>query len=181
MSWRFLAICLFGATLAAAAAPARASQDAVQFFRNIDVTPDTPVHDAICFFCSVRAQGTVEGDIVVFFGNVRLNGEARNDLVDFFGKVSAADNSSIGGDLVSFFSSVRLGENVSVAKDMVTMFGVVHAPASVSVGKDRVEFSPWIFFGPLLAILLAVIVILYAVRAHRRRQFAQSYPFPPQQ
>ncbi len=136
MHRRFLALCLFGAALAVAAAPVRASEDAVQFFNNIEVTPDAPVHDAVCFFCNVHADGEVNGDIVVFFGNVRLNGHAHHDVVNFFGQVTAADNSSIGGDLVSFFGSVRLGENVTVTKDLVAMFGVVHTPSSVSVGKD---------------------------------------------
>ena len=181
MHRKSLVLCLFGAALAMAAIPARASQDAVQFFRNIDVTPDSPIHDAVCFFCSVRVEGEVEGDIVVFFGSVRLNGQAHHDVVDFFGKVSAADDSSIGGDLVSFFGSVRLGENVTVHKDVVAMFGNIRAPASVSIGKDRVVFSPWIFFGPLLVILLVVYVIVHEIRAHHLRQFAQRYPLPPRQ
>lgn len=181
MNGKSLVLCLFGVALLVAAAPARADQDAVQFFRNIDVTPDAPTHDAVCFFCSVRVQGSVQGDIVVFFGNVRLDGEAHHDVVDFFGSVRAADNSSIGGDLVSFFGSVRLGENVAVHKDVVAMFGVVHSPASVSVGKERVVFSPWIFFGPLLVMILVIIVIVHEVQASRRRRFLQSYPIPPHQ
>jgi len=179
MRMRSFAFCLFGAVLAAAAVPAHADQDAVQFFGNIDVTPDQPIKDAVCFFCSVRADGNVNGDIVVFFGNVRLNGVAHHDVVSFFGNVSAADNSAIGGDLVSFFGSVRLGENVSVRKDVVAMFGVVHAPSSVSIGHDRVMFSPWIFFGPLLVIFLVLFLIVHEVRVHRMRQYPQNYPLPP--
>lgn len=178
---RLLAVCLFGAALAAAALPAHASEDAVQFFGNIDITPDHPVHDAVCFFCNVHANGNVEGDIVVFFGNVRLNGEAHHDIVNFFGNVSAADNSSVGGDLVSFFGTVRLGENVTVHKDLVAMFGVVQAPSSTSVGKDRVMFSPWIFFGPLLVIFLVIFVIVHELHAHSQRRFAQFYPPPRRQ
>ncbi len=181
MQKRFLAICLFGAALAVAAAPVRAEDDSVQFFTNIEVTPDTPVNDAVCFFCSVHANGEVKGDIVVFFGNVRLDGQAHQDVVNFFGNVTAADNSSIGGDLVSFFGSIRLGENVRVNQDMVAMFGTVHSPASVSIGQDHVVFSPWIFFGPLLIIFFVVFVIVHEVRARRERRFAQAYPLPPRQ
>jgi hypothetical protein len=179
MQRRFLAHCLFGAALALAAAPAHANEDAVQFFNNIEVTPAAPVHDAVCFFCNVRDDGEVNGDIVVFFGNVRIDGQAHHDVVNFFGSVMAADNSSIGGDLVSFFGSVRLGENVSVAKDLVAMFGVIHSPSSVSIGKDHVVFSPWIFFGPLLIIFMVIFVIIHEVRVHRQRRFAMAYPFPP--
>jgi hypothetical protein len=181
MCLRFLAFCLLGAALAAVAVPARADQDAVQFFNNINVTPDEPVKDAVCFFCSVRVDGNANGDIVVFFGNVRLNGMAHHDVVSFFGSVSAADNSAIGGDLVSFFGSVRLGQNVSVRRDVVAMFGVVHSPSSVSVGRSRVMFSPWIFFGPLLVIFLVICLIVHEIRVHRMRQYAQNYPLPPRQ
>ncbi len=181
MQKRFLALGLFGAALALAACPARAEDDAVQFFNNIEVTPDAPVNDAVCFFCNVDAHGDVRGDIVVFFGNVRLDGQAHQDVVNFFGSVTAADNSAIGGDLVSFFGSIRLGENVRVNQDMVAMFGTVHTPASVSVGKDHVVFSPWILFGPLLIIFFIVYVIVHEVRIHRDRRFAQAYPLPPRQ
>jgi len=182
MSMRFLALCLLGASLAAAALPAFADEDAVQFFNNINVTQDQPVKDAVCFFCNIRVDGgNVNGDIVVFFGNVRLNGMAHHDVVNFFGSVSAADNSAIGGDLVSFFGSVRLGENVAVRKDVVAMFGVVHAPSSVSIGHDRVMFSPWIAFGPLLVIFLVIFLIVHEVRVHRMRQYAQHFPMPPRQ
>ena len=181
MQKRFLALCLFGAALAVAAVPACAENDAVQFFNNIEVTPDAPVNDAVCFFCNVDAHGDVRGDIVVFFGNVRLDGQAHQDVVNFFGNVTAADNSAIGGDLVSFFGSVRLGENVRVNQDMVAMFGTVHSPASVSIGQDHVVLSPWILFGPLLIIFFIVFVIVHEVRVHRERRFAQAYPLPPRQ
>jgi hypothetical protein len=181
MHRRFLALCLFGAALAVTASPARAEDDAVQFFNNIEVTADSPVNDAVCFFCNVDAHGDVRGDIVVFFGNVRLDGQAHQDVVNFFGSVTAADNSAIGGDLVSFFGSIRLGENVRVNQDLVAMFGTLQTPASVSIGKDHVVFSPWILFGPLLIIFLIVSVIVHEVRAYRYRRFAQAYPLPPRQ
>ena len=174
-----LAAGLLGAALAAAAAPAHANQDTVQFFRSINVTSDTPVHDAVCFFCSVHVDGKVMGDIVVFFGDVRINGEAHHDVVNFFGHVSAADNSTIGGDLVSMFGGIRLGENVSVGKDMVCMFGNVRAPSSASVHGDRVGIPAQILLIPLLVIVLIVFLIVNAVRSHRRRQFMAGYPFPP--
>jgi hypothetical protein len=178
MHRNLLALFFFVAVFAAAT-PARANEDAVQFFHNIDVTPDEPVHDAVCFFCSVNVEGKVSGDIVVFFGGVHLNGEAHHDVVNFFGNVNAVEDSSIGGDLVSFFGSVRLGQNVSVGKDVVAMFGVVHAPGSVTVGGDRVSFPLWIATAPLLVIFVIVFLIVNAFRAHRERQFAHNFPLPP--
>ncbi len=181
MSAKLLGLCLLSASLLGAAAPARANQDQVQFLHNINVGPGESVHDAVCIFCGVHVEGEVDGDLVVIFGNVRLHGQAHHDVVAIFGSVTAAGDSSIGGDLVSVFGSVHLGDNVSVGKDMVTIFGVQHVPRSASVGKDRVSISPWIFFGPLLIVLFALILIVHEVQAHRRRQFFPNYPLPPRQ
>jgi hypothetical protein len=174
-----LAVCLFGAALAAAATPAYADRDAVHFFSDIRIAPDATVHDAICFFCSVHDEGEVEHDTVVFFGSVHIAGKAGHDVVNFFGEVNADDNSRIGGDLVSFFGAIRLGENVSVGKDMVSMFGFVHTPESVSVGHDRVTMPFIVVLAPLVLLGLMVIFVVHLVRTHRRRQFFSAYNFPP--
>jgi hypothetical protein len=181
MIQRSLVVSLLGAALAAAATPAYANQDAVQFGSDIHVAREATVHDAVCFFCSVNVEGEVQGDVVVFFGNIHLAGNANHDVVNFFGKVTVEDGVSIRQDLVSFFGVIRLGENVSVGKDMVAMFGSVHAPESVTVGKDRVVQSSWILFGPLILVGLIVILIVYEYRAHRRRVLLRGYPFPPGQ
>jgi hypothetical protein len=169
---------LLGAALAVAAAPAHAEQDAVQFFHNIDVTPDMPVHDAVCFFCSVHVDGKATGDIVVFFGNAHINGVAEHDVVDFFGNISAADNTRIEHDTVSIFGSIRLGEDASVGHDMVAVFGSVRRPGSVTVGGDHVTISGWLLYAPLLAIF-GLILVLRERRVHRLRMAARGYPVPP--
>jgi hypothetical protein len=177
---RLLAFGLFAAVLAAVPLSARADDDTVQFFHNIDITPDMPAGDAVCFFCSVHLEGKANGDIVVFFGNVRIAGEAQQDVVTFFGNVSAISGSSIGGDLVTFFGPVHLGEDVKVGGDMVTIFSPVHAPSSVSVRGDRVGLSPWIIFAPTLVIFLIVWIIVHEIRSRRMRMAAAGYPmYPP--
>ena len=174
-----LGVLLLGAALAAAAVPAWADQDAVQFFRDIDVTPDAPVHDAVCFFCNVHVNGQVQGDVVVFFGGIRLNGEADHDVVNFFGDITAEDNSSIHGDMVSIFGDVRLGENVSVGKDMVSIFGRVRNTGPSAVHGNRVSIPGLVLLLPLLVIFLVLYVIVYELRVHRQRRMAQGYPYPP--
>ena len=172
---------LAAAALAAAAVPAHANRDAVQVFNTIDVTPDTPVHDAVCFFCSVHVDGQVLGDIVVFFGNVRLNGQAHHDVVNFFGHITVSDNSSIDHDAVSIFGGIRLGENAHVGRDMVCIFGSVHAPGSATVGGDRVGIPGLILYGPIFIIFLIVWFVVHELRAgQRRRWMAGGYPYPPQ-
>lgn len=173
-------ICLLAAVIAATALPAFADRDAVQFGSSIHVAPDSSVHDAVCFFCSVDNRGTVEGDIVVFFGNVHLAGHANHDVVNFFGNVTAEDNSSVGQDLVSFFGAVRLGENVSIGKDLVAMFGGVRSAGSVTVGGDRVVQPGWIFWGPLVMIMLVIYLVVHEIKANRRRRYMAGYPpYPP--
>ena len=180
MRLRLLHLALVGAALAVCTLPAHASKDVVQFGSNIEIAPEASVHDTVCFFCSVNDRGSVDGDIVVFFGNVHIEGHANHDVVNFFGRVTADDNSTIGKDLVSIFGGVRLGDNVSIGKDMVAMFGSVRAASSVTVNGDRVIQPGWIFWGPLLIIILVFTVIVREIRAQRRRQYARGYPFPPQ-
>lgn len=178
MTPRVLAILLLAA-FAAASKPARAEQDAVQFFSNIEVSPGTTVHDAVCFFCSVNIEGKATGDVVVFFGNTHIASDAQHDVVNFFGHVTADDNASIDNNLVSMFGSVRLGENVHVGQDLVTMFGTLHAGDGVSVQGDRVAEPAILFFGPLFFLILVVILIVREYRAYRRRLFLRGYQFPP--
>jgi|HubBroStandDraft_1064217.scaffolds.fasta_scaffold283299_1 hypothetical protein len=178
MSRCILAIFLLGAAFAAAPAPAHAEQDDVQFFSNIEVSPGSTVHDAVCFFCSVNIRGKATGDVVVFFGNTHIASDAQHDVVNFFGNVTADDNASIDHDLVSMFGSIRLGENVHVGEDLVAMFGSRHTGDGVSVDGNRVVQPAWIFFGPLIFLTLVIIVIVHEYRAYRRL-FLRGYQFPP--
>jgi hypothetical protein len=173
---RMLALCLLAA---AAALPAHADGDAVQFGSNINVARNASVQDAVCFFCSVNVEGKVTGDVVVFFGSVHLAGDAQHDVVNIFGSVSAEDNTSIGDDLVSIFGAVRLGENVSVSKDLVAIFGSLHAASTVSVGGDRVVQPAWLFWGPFGLFIVILVALVREFRAYRRRLLLRGYPFPP--
>jgi hypothetical protein len=174
-----LATLLLGAAFAAASTPARAEQDAVQFFSNIEVSPGSTVHDAVCFFCSVNIRGKATGDVVVFFGNTHIANNAQHDVVNFFGNVTADDNASIDHDLVSMFGSIRLGENVHVGEDLVAMFGTLHTGDSVSVAGNRVVQPAFIFFGPFFLLIFVFILIVREYRAYRRRLFLRGYQFPP--
>jgi len=178
MKRRLFCVCLLVAALGAVALPAHASKDEVQFGSTIHVPRDASIHDAVCFFCDVDADGTVEGDIVVFFGDVHVGSNANHDVVNFFGSIKADDSAHIGRDMVSMFGSVRLGEDVSVGKDLVAMFGGVRTADSVTVGGDRVVEPAWLFWGPVLIIALVVFLVVREIRNHRRRVFMR-YPIPP--
>jgi hypothetical protein len=176
---RGLIVSVLTAALGASVIPAYADHDIVQFGSNIHVDRNTSVHDTVCFFCNVDADGTVQGDIVVFFGNVHIGTSANHDVVNFFGHITADNNSSIGHDMVSMFGVIRLGDNVTVGKDLVAMFGDIRTAPTVSVGGDRVVQPPWIFWGPLLIFALVIILVVREFRNHRRRAFMRNYPFPP--
>jgi hypothetical protein len=178
MMLRKLALCLLAAAFAAAI-PARADNDRVQFGLNINIPASETAHDAVCFFCNVHVDGKVTGDIVVFFGNIHLNGDAQHDVVDFFGSITAEDNASIDNSLVSFFGVIHLGENVSVGRDLVAMFGDLHAASSVSIGGDRIVEPGWILFMPLIFIALIVFFVVHQIRSYRRRLLLRGYQFPP--
>ncbi len=177
----FLALPLLLSVLALTAASARADRDAVQFGSNIVVPVGSSVHDAVCFFCSVNAQGTIDHDVVVFFGNVHIAGHANHDVVSFFGNVRADDNASITHDLVSFFGVINLGENVSVGNDMVAMFGGIHSADTVNIGGSRVYQPAWVLWIPLMIVGGIVSLIVSQVRAYHRRQWmGTGYMYPPQ-
>jgi len=174
---RILAFSLLCAAFAST--HARAEEDAVQFFSNIHVSPASTVHDAVCFFCNVDLEGKATGDVVVFFGNTHIATEAQHDVVNFFGNVTADENATVDHDLVSMFGSIRLGENVHVGEDLVAMFGSLHTGDNVSVDGDRVVQPAFIFYGPMIFLVVVFILIVREFRAYRRRVFLRGYGFPP--
>ncbi|MGA7860039.1 MAG: hypothetical protein WCA11_19020 [Terracidiphilus sp.] len=179
MSHHIVACSLLSAALVFAPALAHADRDAVQFGSDINVPQGESVHDAVCFFCNVNAEGSINHDVVVFFGNVHIAGHSDHDVVDFFGDVRADDNASIGHDVVNFFGAIRLGQNVSVGNDMVAMFGAIHAADTATVGGNRVVQPAWLLLIPLMIFGGIVILIVSVIQHFRRRQMYMGYPFPP--
>ncbi|HET7104819.1 MAG TPA: hypothetical protein VFI20_12085 [Terracidiphilus sp.] len=167
------------AVLAVGAVPARAAGDTVHFGNSINVPAGESIHDAVCFFCSVRVDGAAEHDIVVFFGSVQISGHAEHDVVNFFGNVWVADDGSIGHDLVNFFGGVRLGENARVGRDMVVMFGDVRSSPTATVGGNSVTQPMWLALIPLAILGLIVVLIVGTIRQWQRRRMLAAYPFPP--
>lgn len=179
MHKRFLGILLLAGLLLAVSPSARADNDNVHFFNDIHVPAGATVQDAVCFFCSLDADGEVNGSAVVFFGSVRLGSDVHSDVVNFFGSTTARDNVTIDGDLVNFFGSVRLGENARVGGDMVSMFGGTHLASTATVRGDKVQF-PFVVFGvPAVVLGLLIYAIVAAVRERRYRAYAAQYPSPP--
>ena len=175
---RTLALALFCAAFASTCA--RADQDAVQFFSNIHVAEGSQVHDAVCFFCNLDAEGKVTGDAVVFFGNIHIASAAQHDVVSIFGQITADDNATIDHSLVSIFGGIRLGDNVHVGQDLVAIFGSLHTGQGVTVEGDRVAEPAMLFYGPFIFRAVVFVLLLREFRAWRRRRFRSSYGYPPQ-
>jgi hypothetical protein len=183
MTQRLLSALVLAAALMLAATPAFAEKDAVQFGTNIVVPEGQSIHDAVCFLCSVRAEGTIDHDVVVFFGNVHIAQQSSHDVVVFFGNIRADDDASIGHDVVNFFGTVHLGENVTVGNDLVVMFGGLHAADSANIVGNRVAQPFWVFWTPLIVFGLIITLIVHEVRARRRRDYLAAYGYaqmPPQ-
>lgn len=173
-----IAIALFGAAILVFPARAHASRDVVQFGSDIVVPQGQSIHDAVCFFCSVKVEGIAEHDLVVFFGSTQIDGEAKHDIVTFFGDVHVGTNVHIGHDVVNFFGTTRLGDNSSIGNDAVIMFGDMRAAETSSVAGNRV-IQPFFLLLIPLGILAALIFGLIALIRWIQRPAYPVYPLPP--
>jgi hypothetical protein len=172
---RLTVLPLLALLFALVARPAFASKDAVEFFNNVDIAQGEEAHDVVVFFGNANIDGTVTGDVVVFFGNVNLHGTARHDLVNIFGSIRMDDNASVGQDMVNVFGSTRMGENTRIGQDSVVVFGSMHAASSASFGGDRVVQPFWLFFIPVLILVLIIRGIVWGVRYPRRYRYMRGY------
>ncbi|HTJ29954.1 MAG TPA: hypothetical protein VL346_05620 [Acidobacteriaceae bacterium] len=161
--------------LAVFARPARAEKDAVEFFNNVEIAQGEQAHDIVVFFGNANVTGDAAGDIVVIFGNVNLRGAAHHDVVNIFGSVHLYDGASVGQDLVNIFGETRMDENTSIGKDTVVIFGRLRAAASATFGGDRVVQPFWLFFIPIMILVLIIRGIVWGVRYPRRYQYMRGY------
>ena len=156
MSRRWLYFSLILCLAAIFVPRAHASTDRVSFMHDIDISDTEEADDAVCFLCSIRIDGKVNGDAVAFLGGIRLKGEISGDAVSFLGDVTMGDQSHIGGDCVVFGGPLRRNGNATVNGDTVNFPFIL-------------IMMPFIF----LALLIYGIVALF-----RRRRYA-AYPMPP--
>ncbi|HEX3437706.1 MAG TPA: hypothetical protein VHT24_13135 [Pseudacidobacterium sp.] len=153
---RWLQLCLVLILVSILTPLAHASADRVSFLHDITVNDTEAVDDAVCFLCSIRVDGKINGSAVAFFGSIHLNGEINGDVVSFFGSVAMTDQSRIGGDCVVFG-------------------GPIHRRGNSTIGGDAVSF-PFILVMLPFIILALLIYGLYALL--QRRKYA-AYPMPP--
>jgi hypothetical protein len=156
MSRRWLYLC-FAVFLAAVFVPrAHASTDRVSFMRDIEVNDTEEADDTVCFLCSIRVNGKVNGDAVAFLGSIHVNGEINGSTVSFLGDVAMGDQSRIGGDCVVFGGPLRRNGNATI-------------------DGSAVDFP---FILVMLPFVFVALLIYGIVSLFRRRRY-QAYPMMP--
>jgi hypothetical protein len=179
MRARLLILCLCAASFLCLAVPARAEGNSVQFFTDLRVAPDKPVENAVCFFCSVHAEGEINGNLVILFGNAHVNSTVHQNVVSIFSSVTALPNATIDQNLVNIFGSVRLGDGAHVGQNLVAMFGVTQQASSATVDGNRVIFPFWLFGIPALLLGLLIYTIVHRARERRlHREWIASQAVP---
>ncbi|MBX6360125.1 hypothetical protein [Pseudacidobacterium ailaaui] len=137
---------------------AYASSSRVSFFHDIKVSAAEETDDLVCFFCTVHADGKINGDVVSFFGGVLLNNtEASGDVVSFFGPVKLNGDAHIGGDCVVFGAPLDRSDDASINGDSVQL--------------------PLVIF--VLPVIILVLILYGLVALIRRRKYSAYPPYPP--
>ena len=170
MRARLLCLTLCTAAFLGLAVPARADNNSVQFFTDLRVAPDKPVENAVCFFCSVHADGDVNGNLVILFGNAHIGSTVHQNVVSIFSSVTALPNASIDQNLVNIFGKVRLGDSTHVGQNVVAMFGSTEFAPSATIDGNRVIFPFWIFGIPAVLLGLLIYVLVRELRERRMRR-----------
>ncbi len=160
MSRRWLYLC-FIIFLAGICVPrAHASADRVSFMHDIDISDNEEADDAVCFLCTIRVHGKINGDAVAFLGAIHLNGEISGDTVSFLGEVSMEDQSRIGGDCVVFGGPLRRS-------------------GSSSIDGSTVNFPLILVMMPFILLALLIYGIVSLFRHRRYRAYPMMPPPPP--
>jgi hypothetical protein len=154
--WLYLCVAFF--LMVIVVPRAHAASDRISFFHDIVVNENEEVGDAVCFLCSIRAEGNVSGDAVAFLGGIRVKGEIGGDVVSFLGNVTMSDQSRIGGSCVVFGGPLRRGDDTSI-------------------GGDSVQFPLILVALPFIVLALIIYGIVSFVR--HRKYAAYSMPPPP--
>ena len=134
------------------------SHDQVGFGETIDIDEGHPVHDVVCFFCTVHVHGDLNGDLVSFFGNVDVS-----------------EGRTIAGDVVMFGGNFSLANEARLEKDLVVFGADLNQASTSSVRGDRVVFAGGAW---LLAILLPLLIPIGIIWLVVRVVFRRPYRFP---
>jgi hypothetical protein len=157
--WLYLCFALFlAATLGGPRA--HASTDRVSFMHDIEIGDGEQADDAVCFLCSVRIHGKVNGDAVAFLGGIRLNGEINGDAVSFLGSLEMSNESRIGGDCVVFGGPLRRNGNAVIE-------------------GSAVDFPFIVVMLPFVILALLIYGIISLFRRRRYRAYPMMPPPPP--
>jgi hypothetical protein len=121
-------------------------RESVQFGRDIVVESGDTIEDAVCFGCSIRVHGALNGDAVAFWGNIEITAAVAGDAV------------AIGGD-------IRLTRGARVGGDAVAVAGKIERDAEASLGGESVSLpglGKYILLGILALAMSNVLLVAFA-------------------
>ena len=126
----------------------------------------------MCIACSIRVDGTVQGDAVSILGDLDVAGTVGEDAVAFGGGLHLAPGASVGGDAVAVGGTVTSEPGSRIAGEMESN-PHVHLPGQRSIGLRGVA----VFAAFHLVLAAVVYAILRARRTDAMAAFVSSRPW----
>jgi hypothetical protein len=147
---------IFALFLIATAVPrAHADDNRVSVFQSISIEEGEEVQNAVCIFCSIRNDGSLQGNAVTIFGTIRSNGQIEQNAVSIVGGIS-------------------LGRDAHIGQNCVVVLGSIRRTNSDQIGQNVVEIPFAIIFIPIF-FLIAVVYLIRTLVGRSRMPF----PMPP--
>jgi hypothetical protein len=167
---------LFLTFVLASAALGQSPGNRTYFGEDIYVAPGQQVHNAICIFCSVQAEGDLTGHVFVLFGSLNLSGRVEGGATVIGGNAVVDSQARVGGDTVVLGGNAVYETDESLSGSAYVVGGhLSHVP--VAHGQEthpRISLSPLISALAGLLALALLLGIVFAPRVRRRVAVNQS-------
>ncbi len=95
--------------------------------RTVVIEPGETSSDVICFACSIRARGSVQGDLVSLLGGIEIEGFVSGDAVAVGGGIRLRPGAKLEGDAVAVGGPI-LREGSAVVEESVVSVIWFHLP-----------------------------------------------------
>jgi hypothetical protein len=96
------------------AAWAQEAAERQQYVRDIVIQSGETTGNLICYFCSIRVRGTVNGDAIAIGGGIEIDGQVSGDAVAAGGGIRLGPGAKVGGDAVAAGGRLERGARASV-------------------------------------------------------------------
>lgn len=103
-------------------------EDRINFCNSTTVAAGETAYDVVCIGCSIRVDGTIEGDAVAVLGNITVNGTIEGDAVAAGGDLTLGPGAGVGGDAVAVGGYLVADPTASFGGEVVNEGTFVHLP-----------------------------------------------------